>query len=811
MECDNCGIIVHEGCYGDFNMEDDNKSGSDDLTEPWFCEPCKAGIEVKERICELCPTRGGIFKQTDTGKWVHLICALYTPYVGFRDVVKLQVAVLEDIKTHMWGKKECTFCIDENFSRTGVCISCDAGMCRTVFHVSCGQRNGFLSDIPDTHDKIGEQEDFLFAHCKLHTAKDKLKKRKNSWLTFKSRVSKFKRSEEEFERARIDNALEVARAKYATFRRMLVPAKQLPSEFPRMFSSCPEACMMLARKAELLNVPIETGYSVSAAVSGRVVAKHEANLSEDFVNYFFKRETQMKELEVSINNGEPNQHKLQNVHKMLVQRSDQYHTKLERVLERKGSLMESLEKLHNTLCKLSGRKLKPPAVLLESCTEASLDKMEQSTRLLDSIVHRCATCKSTEDQHTMACCGTCSKYYHMNCVDPPLTRLPKKGDNYMWQCSSCDPSDKEVSDSEGPICAVFTDVDGVVRRKRAHKEPEKFEAGKADVAREVSKEKKERKDDLMVCEKNEEEEKEGRRRRKEEDYKRRKREEETAIEEKNKEVSAKEDEPRIKMVKKEGEENIKRSHKKKEETPGKERKRDIIMIGAKHKKKSEDSSGGKGGDERNKGTKRKSEAGDSSEAKKKSITVVDDTLWDFKDEDEEKKKHTKIKEKPKEQKMSVVENTGRKEKVKEKDKVRENSKEKVSEKVEEKESRERRKKDFEVKTPEVVAEESPKPVAKKGSRKKEVVVEPCCRCGTLGDPKSVCKCDECGRCYHFLTCINPPYPRNPKVNKWWSWFCEECDKSEEQVGMSSFTSFMLEFNHCLLTFCQGGYRSKKSK
>ena len=48
-------------------MEDDNKSGSDDLTEPWFCEPCKAGTEVADRICELCPTRGGIFKQTDTG------------------------------------------------------------------------------------------------------------------------------------------------------------------------------------------------------------------------------------------------------------------------------------------------------------------------------------------------------------------------------------------------------------------------------------------------------------------------------------------------------------------------------------------------------------------------------------------------------------------------------------------------------------------------------------------------------------------------------------------------------------------------
>lgn len=32
-----------------------------------------------EPVCELCPNSGGIFKETDVGKWVHLICALYAP------------------------------------------------------------------------------------------------------------------------------------------------------------------------------------------------------------------------------------------------------------------------------------------------------------------------------------------------------------------------------------------------------------------------------------------------------------------------------------------------------------------------------------------------------------------------------------------------------------------------------------------------------------------------------------------------------------------------------------------------------------
>jgi len=37
-------------------------------------------------------------------------------------------------------------CEDARFARTGVCISCDAGMCRSFFHVTCAQREGLLSE-----------------------------------------------------------------------------------------------------------------------------------------------------------------------------------------------------------------------------------------------------------------------------------------------------------------------------------------------------------------------------------------------------------------------------------------------------------------------------------------------------------------------------------------------------------------------------------------------------------------------------------------------------------------------------------------
>lgn len=81
-------------------------------TEPWFCEPCQGN--VINPPCQLCPNLGnysfiyiniyiylylfiitslscigGALKETDTGLWVHLVCALYTPGIAFGELDKL--------------------------------------------------------------------------------------------------------------------------------------------------------------------------------------------------------------------------------------------------------------------------------------------------------------------------------------------------------------------------------------------------------------------------------------------------------------------------------------------------------------------------------------------------------------------------------------------------------------------------------------------------------------------------------------------------------------------------------------------------
>lgn len=135
VECDNCGVTVHEGCYGVSESVSVSSTVSSCSTEPWFCEVCKAGVKELP-TCELCPNKGGIFKETDVGKWVHLICALYVPGVAFGEVDQLSSVTLFEMPYNKWGSKTCSICEDARFARSGVCIGCDAGMCKTYFHVT---------------------------------------------------------------------------------------------------------------------------------------------------------------------------------------------------------------------------------------------------------------------------------------------------------------------------------------------------------------------------------------------------------------------------------------------------------------------------------------------------------------------------------------------------------------------------------------------------------------------------------------------------------------------------------------------------
>lgn len=114
IECDSCGVSVHESCYGVANQGDTDESidedqssihsnNSSESTEPWFCEPCRRS--VRNPVCELCPNLGGIFKQTDTGRWIHMVCALYTRGITFENVDNLTDVSLFELNYALYGSK----------------------------------------------------------------------------------------------------------------------------------------------------------------------------------------------------------------------------------------------------------------------------------------------------------------------------------------------------------------------------------------------------------------------------------------------------------------------------------------------------------------------------------------------------------------------------------------------------------------------------------------------------------------------------------------------------------------------------------
>lgn len=222
VECDNCGISVHEGCYGISDSVSVSSTVSSCSTEPWFCEACKANI--LSPVCELCPNKGGIFKETDVGKWVHLVCALYVPGVAFGEVDHLSSVTLFEMQYNKWGAKTCSLCEDGRYARCGVCIGCDAGMCKTYFHVTCAQAAGLLSE---THTEEADHADPFYAHCRIHSDKTQIKRRKRNFYALKmkmefrsSSIEQKKLEASSPEQQRIERKLKKHRNKYVTNKTM---------------------------------------------------------------------------------------------------------------------------------------------------------------------------------------------------------------------------------------------------------------------------------------------------------------------------------------------------------------------------------------------------------------------------------------------------------------------------------------------------------------------------------------------------------------------------------------------------------------
>ncbi|XP_061738613.1 PHD finger protein 14 isoform X4 [Nerophis ophidion] len=474
IQCDNCGVTVHEGCYGvDGESDSIMSSASENSTEPWFCDACKNGVMPN---CELCPNQDGIFKETDAGRWVHVVCALYVPGVAFGDIDKLRPVTLTEMNYSKYGAKECSFCEDSRFARTGVCISCDAGMCRSYFHVTCAQREGLLSEAAAEEDIA----DPFFAYCKQHADRFDRKWKRKNYLALQSycKVSLQEREKQltPEAQARITTRLQQYRTK-AELSRNTRPQAWVPREkLPRPLTSSASAIRKLMRKAELMGIstdifPVDPS-DTNASLDGRRKHKQPA-LTPDFVNYYLERNMRMIQIQDNISEQKGLKDKLEGEQDKLHVEYNRLCESLEELLNVNGDLRSEGQAMWTLLGDILGQKLNTPAVL-RAPKERKSSKKEGETQgkpsSLPAILYSsCGICKKNQDQHLLVLCDTCKLYYHLGCLEPPLTRMPKKTKNSYWQCSECD----QASSDEAAI-AMETLPDGTKRSRRQIKGPIKF-------------------------------------------------------------------------------------------------------------------------------------------------------------------------------------------------------------------------------------------------------------------------------------------------------------------------------------------------
>ncbi|XP_064595192.1 PHD finger protein 14-like [Liolophura sinensis] len=464
VECDNCGASVHEGCYGISEAQSAASTESSASTEPWFCDACKAGVMPN---CELCPNKGGIYKETDAGKWVHLVCALYIPGVAFGDVDKLSPVTLFEMPYSKWGAKECSLCEEPAFSRTGVCISCDAGMCRTFFHVTCAQREGLLSEASPEEDIA----DPFFAYCKLHADKASMRAKRRNWLAIQSRVKKHSEREiaDDKERIRINRKLNRHRQKYVIAKSKRSPSWVPTTKMVRHLSSCPSAVRRMLKKAEVMGIITQVQADPHDKPEKRKKWHMSPALSVEFITHFLDRNAKIATNQEKLSELTNQNDSLREQEKVLRHQYDQSMGVVDRLKHSANQLKDEAEKFWSILSKMGGKQqpVRMPEFLTVKKPLKSPSKRE-NPRSPPAIIHQCGLCHKSHDQHLLAKCDKCKLHYHLGCLDPPLTRMPKKTKLQGWQCSECGSSSSEESEESN------LDVNAPRRLREKIKEPTKF-------------------------------------------------------------------------------------------------------------------------------------------------------------------------------------------------------------------------------------------------------------------------------------------------------------------------------------------------
>ncbi|KAM8839787.1 lysine-specific demethylase 4A [Synchiropus picturatus] len=134
VSCSQCCVRVHTSCYG--------VSGEEDDLDDWLCARCEA--DATEEDCCLCSLRGGALQRANSGKWVHVVCAITVKEARFVNISERSPIDISPIPVSRF-KLKCVFCRKRMKREVkGCCVQCSHGRCTTAFHPTCALAAGIL-------------------------------------------------------------------------------------------------------------------------------------------------------------------------------------------------------------------------------------------------------------------------------------------------------------------------------------------------------------------------------------------------------------------------------------------------------------------------------------------------------------------------------------------------------------------------------------------------------------------------------------------------------------------------------------------
>ncbi|CAF3014969.1 unnamed protein product [Rotaria sp. Silwood2] len=427
--CDRCGVIVHESCYNADTL-DDKSSDSSSPSEYWFCTPCLARVD--DPTCALCPTkdRCQAFWPTLESSWVHVVCALGVPGVLFYDELYYTPVDLSNISSQKFGNKSCHICE----SRSGIAVSCDAGLCPNAFHLSCANKNGLLQ-IRGELSKI-ECELYCVTHQSLSNTYKTVQRNYTICEVQQKQLDHRDKLNDDITQILTDH-WSVYKKRSESFPRLPKPAK---SHVARSLMVDPVALKNFFEKAQRLRpnqstTTLPNNFDLTSTDTNALLAftANEEELSQ-IRERITEAENKLAQLESSSSDKQ-----LKEEHKKLETELKKEYETLASLTERYNEFIE-IFKLYN--CQLK-----------DDTTNHLLNiKFPQLSSTITTTENDCCSvCKQTDRSNQMIKCCQCQLAFHGDCLTPAmptktLSVMLSASKKYDWQCASCVNAQQEELD-----------------------------------------------------------------------------------------------------------------------------------------------------------------------------------------------------------------------------------------------------------------------------------------------------------------------------------------------------------------------------